>query len=177
MLSSQSAPGHGAPRPYVSRAQAESGTRIIENDYSAWKIRAGLNGTAPLGGDPTVLQLAAAGRSATTSGLGNDLSEAAIRYQLLAHAADSAIARIQAAAGHEAEAEALGRLADHARLHAIRLRATGKHIYRTGMACRFRDRAHMENRVTAVRGNRSDGSRVSLQSSSPRPVRNFSSRS
>jgi hypothetical protein len=131
--------GHDGPRPYLGgRAQAESGSRIIANDFDAWKVKSG-----SLPADHSrVEQLTRAWRSVKGHDLGDDPGAAAIRYQILAHAA-RALEAVPAVAGCAAEAAALSRLADHASKHAERLRATAVQLFlRSGKAGAYHDRGH-----------------------------------
>jgi hypothetical protein len=111
-------------RPYPGgRAQAESGSRIIENDYSAWKTITGAPGR--LSPDyPLVQPLTRAWHAVSMRGLGDDAAAASIRYRVLAHAARSLIP-VAAEVGHGREAGTLQTLWEHALIHGHRLYATG----------------------------------------------------
>ncbi len=114
-----------APRPYAGgRAQAESGCRIIATDYDAWKTV-----TSAPSDHPKATQLAQAWRVVVKRDLGDDPGPAATRYQVLSHAA-SAPAATTVVQAQPAEAAVLNRLAEHARLHAGRLRATADEHFR-----------------------------------------------
>ncbi|MBV9445882.1 MAG: UvrD-helicase domain-containing protein [Streptosporangiaceae bacterium] len=116
----------GAARPYQGgRAQAESGSRIIQNDYDVW-VAVGGSGVLP-GDHPRVMQFAQAWRTIARHGLDDEPGAAAIRYQVLAHAA-AALAEATAP-DDRPEVAALTRLAGHARLHVDRLRATAEHHF------------------------------------------------
>ena len=117
-----------APRPYQGgRAQAESGSRIIGNDYDAWRTAGADPGGLP-GDHPAVGQFAQAWRTIAKHGLDDEPGAAATRYQVLAHAA-AALAEATRAEDRPAEVAALTKLAGHARLHADRLRATAEHHF------------------------------------------------
>jgi hypothetical protein len=115
------------PRPYAGgRAQAESGSRIICNDYDAWRA---VSSQPELGG----LQLTRAWDDVRRHGLGDDPGPAAIRYAVLSHAAASL-----AQPGGSIESAVLDRLAGHARLHAGRLAATAdEHFLRSRLAAPY----------------------------------------
>lgn len=112
------------PRPYLGgRAQAESGSRIIENDFDAWTTVVTQPDASLPAGHPRVVQLTQAWRVVSKHGLGDEPGPAAIRYQVLAHAA-AALAHTASEKNRPAEVTALSLLANHARTHADRLRAT-----------------------------------------------------
>jgi N12 class adenine-specific DNA methylase len=119
-------PGQPAEaRPYAGgRAQAESGSRIIEDDYLAWtKIRARATVDKTSAHQGRAEQLIASMRAVSTHGLADGPGSAAARYEVMAHAA-SALGVLSAQGDHTAEPAALARLADHTRKHAERLNAT-----------------------------------------------------
>jgi hypothetical protein len=99
------------------RAQAESGSKIIENDYDAWKA---VSVQVLPASHTLVLQFGRAWKGVSTLGLGDGVGAASIRYQVLAHAA-----RALAPATAGREADALLNLWRHARIHGQRLYATG----------------------------------------------------
>jgi hypothetical protein len=114
------ADGPGLPgEPYPGgRAQAESGSKIIESDYYAWKaVRIEPNRLRL--DHPVLLQFTQAWHAVSTLGLGDDAGAASIRYRVLAHAAWSLVP-----AGGGREAQALQRLWRHASVHGQRLYAT-----------------------------------------------------
>ena len=118
----------GKPRPYQGgRAQAESGSRIISNDYDACRAAGGSPGALP-GDHPAVAQFAQAWRTVARHGLDDGPGAAATRYQVLAHAT-AALAEATKPEDRPAEVAALTKLAGHARLHADRLRATAEHHF------------------------------------------------
>jgi hypothetical protein len=112
-------------RPYPGgRAQAESGSKIIENDYAAWaavRVRPGLLGD----GHPLMRQLALAWREVSVRGLGDDAAAASIRYRVLGHAARSVAQTPAYVDGGSRETGALLTLWRHALIHGHRLYATG----------------------------------------------------
>lgn len=99
------------------RAQAESGSKIIENDYNAWKA---VSIQALAADHALILQFRRDWQSVSTLGLGDDAGAASIRYRVLAHAA-----RALAPVTSGREADALLNLWRHARIHGQRLYATG----------------------------------------------------
>jgi hypothetical protein len=122
-------------RPYQGgRAQAESGSRIIQNDFDAWSVVFTPSDATLPAGHPRVQQLAHAWQAVARYGLGDEPDTAAIRYQVLSHAA-YALAEVAGRENRTAEVTALERLADHAGKHAARLRATGEDLFlRSGKA-------------------------------------------
>ncbi|HXL95704.1 MAG TPA: UvrD-helicase domain-containing protein [Streptosporangiaceae bacterium] len=132
-------PPEGQPRdlgPYQGgRAQAESGSRIIQNDYNN-RVAVSFNSDSQLPEEhPRFRQFANAWHPVERYGLGDDPGAAAIRYQVLAHAT-YALAEI--ACQDPAEATALERLADHCGKHAARLRATSEDQFlRSAMAAPY----------------------------------------
>jgi hypothetical protein len=110
--------GRAAPYP-GGRAQAESGSRIIENDYEAWKAVCLQPYRLPAD-HPVVQQFAQAWRAVSVLGLGDDAGAASIRYRVLAHAAWCLVP-----AGGGREAQTLLNLWRHASMHGHRLYATG----------------------------------------------------
>ncbi|HZR52249.1 MAG TPA: UvrD-helicase domain-containing protein [Streptosporangiaceae bacterium] len=116
-------------RPYQGgRAQAESGSRIIENDFDAWTVAFTQPDATMTAEHPRVVQLNQAWRAVSRHGLGDDPGAAGVRYRILAHAAAS-LAETATENGQEIEAKALSHLADHAGKHAARLRATADDMY------------------------------------------------
>jgi hypothetical protein len=101
------------------RAQAESGSKIIENDYQAWKAVCSRPYRLPAE-HHLVQQFSRAWVAVSTQGLGDDAGAASIRYRVLAHAA-----RALVPAGRGGEGDALVRLGKHAYIHGCRLYATG----------------------------------------------------
>jgi hypothetical protein len=76
-----------AAEPYAGgRAQAESGSQIIESDYYGWVAVALEIPGLPVA-HPRIAQLGDAWRGVSRIGLGDDPGEASIRYLVLAHAA------------------------------------------------------------------------------------------
>jgi hypothetical protein len=132
-------------RPYAGgRAQAESGCRVIAADYDAWKTV-----TSAPPDHPKVTQLGQAWRAIVKRDLGDDPGPAAIRYQMLSHAA-AALATTTAVRAQPTEAAILARLTEHSRLHAGRLRATAdEHFRRSRKAGPYTG-----GRVEAVSGGR-----------------------
>jgi AAA domain len=118
----------GEPRPYAGgRAQAESASLIIRNDYDAWTTTAG--GPDPLPADhPRVQQFAWAWRAVAKRGLDDEAGPAGIRYHVLSHAA-GALAEAARSEGRRTESTALSRLALHSLQHAGRLRATADRCF------------------------------------------------
>jgi AAA domain/UvrD-like helicase C-terminal domain len=123
------------PRPYEGgRAQAESGSLIIQNDFDAWILASSQPDTAMPADHPRVVQLTQAWWAVTRHGLGDDPAAAATRYQVLAHAA-LALTETAGQDGRSAEVAALGKLTDHAKMHASRLQATADEMFlHTGKA-------------------------------------------
>jgi hypothetical protein len=154
-----------APRPYVSgRAQAESGSRVIAADYSAWSTV-----TAVPGDHPKVLQLAAAWRTVTKRDLDDDLGAAGIRYRILSHAAS---ALVDVSDADDPEKSILNRLAAHARLHGDRLRATAEMLFtrssRSGpYTVGRRTLAHASSRTTTAYASRRRAHRLTCASGKP----------
>jgi hypothetical protein len=127
------------PRPYAGgRAQAESGSRIIATDYAAWTAVAGTLS----GSNATMVQLGQQWRNVVQHGL-DDAGLAAGRYRLLAHAAETVAALPEV---DERPASVLSRLAGHARLHAVRLRATAEQQFaKSRKAGPYNSRGHAES--------------------------------
>jgi len=122
---SESQPGNTG-RYEGGRAQAESGSRIIQNDFDTWSAASTQPDARLPAEHPRVRQLTAAWQAVTTHGLSDDPESAATRYRVLSHAAYAL------AACHEngiEEVIALEQLADHAGLHAARLWRTGEDLY------------------------------------------------
>jgi hypothetical protein len=115
--------GLGEPYP-GGRAQAESGSKIIENDYDAWKAVC-LQPYRLHADHPLLQEFTDAWHAASTLGLGDDAGAASIRYRVLAHAA-----RCLMPAGGGREAQALLSLWRHASIHGDRLYATGLDQFR-----------------------------------------------
>lgn len=136
-----------APRPYRGgRAQAESGSLIIQNDHDAWAAASGSH--KPERDDTKRLQMRQAWRSIATYGLGDEPGPAAVRYLLLAHAASALGECLDE--GNQAEQTALTALAAHARLHARRLQATAdQHFLRSRYS-----RPYQGGRAQAAAGSR-----------------------
>ena len=112
----------GLAKPYPGgRAQAESGSKIIENDYYEWKA---VSIQVLPASHRLVLQFGRAWRSVSTLGLGDDAGAASIRYRVLAHAA-----RALAPATTGREADSLLNLWRHARIHGQRLYVTGLDLF------------------------------------------------
>jgi hypothetical protein len=130
-----------SPRPYAGgRAQAESGSRIIDTDYTAWTAVAG----ALPADHRAMVQLGQQWRSVRQRGL-DDPGLAAGRYLLLAHAA-SVVAASDGVAERPLEAAALVQLASHAKLHAGRLSATAdQQDARSEQAGPYASRGHAES--------------------------------
>ncbi len=139
------------PRHYQGgRAQAESGSRIIENDFAAWKTVATGPDAALAAGHPRMQQLAQAWRSVSKHRLTDGPGPAATRYQVLAHAA-AALTETAVENKLTAEASALGQLAGHSRQHAERLRATAEHFFA---------RSHMAGAYEGGRAQANGGSHI-----------------
>ena len=118
----------GLAKPYPGgRAQAESGSKVIENDYDAWKAVRFQPYRLPAD-HSLLLQFVHAWRTVSTLGLGDDPGAVSIRYRVLAHAARS-LAPIVGKAGHGRETGALLDLSRHASIHGHRLYATGVHQF------------------------------------------------
>lgn len=142
--------------PYAGgRAQAESGSRIIENDYNHWKaisVRPG----GSLEDHPQIVEFSRAWATVSRTGLGDDPGTASIRYQVLAHAAGALAlagsvedanprdeADIRGKAGVRGGVEALKTLQHHALMHAYRLHATGIDLFlHSSKAGPYEGRAH-----------------------------------
>jgi hypothetical protein len=125
----------GLAKPYPGgRAQAESGSKIIENDYDAWK--AGCLQPYRLRADhPVLREFTYAWQAVSKLGLGDDAGAASIRYRVLGHTARSLVP-----AGGGREAQALLRLWRHASVHGDRLYATGlDQFLRSGTSGRYAD--------------------------------------
>jgi hypothetical protein len=106
-------------RPYPGgRAQAESGSKIVECDYDTWKAVC-LQPYRLRADHSRLLQFTQAWRAVSAVGLGDDAGAASIRYRVLAHAARSLMP-----AGGGREAQALLSLWRHASVHGDRLYAT-----------------------------------------------------
>jgi hypothetical protein len=118
------------PRPYEgSRAQAMSGSLIIENDHRAWASARALAGGAALPDEhPRVRQFAIAWQRVVTKGLDDGPGPAAARYHALAHAALALSTSIDRTSNPH-EPEALDLIATHARKHSVRLRATADRLF------------------------------------------------
>ena len=114
--------------PYPGgRAQAESGCRIVENDYYAWlTIALQPDGLPPA--HPRIVQLGDAWRQVDKLGLGDDPGPAAIRYQVLAHAARALTGTVRSM-DRDSEAVALRTLERHALIHGHRLYATSVDLF------------------------------------------------
>jgi hypothetical protein len=111
-------------RPYAGgRAQAESGCRIIASEYGAWSAISTTPGT-----HPQVTQLAQVWNAIRNRDLDDDPAPAAGRYRMLSHAA-SALAVVPDLAERPVEIAALTKLAEHARIHSGRLRATAREMF------------------------------------------------
>ena len=125
--------GLGEPYP-GGRAPAESGSKIIENDYDAWK--AVCLQPYRLRADHLLIQeFTDAWQTVSTLGLGDDAGAASIRYRVLAYAARSLMP-----AGGGREAQALLRLWRHASIHGDQLSATGLgQFLRSGASGRYAD--------------------------------------
>ena len=110
----------GLAEPYPGgRAQAESGSKIIENDYDAWKAVC-LQPYRLRTDHPLLQEFNDARHAVSTLGLGDDAAAASIRYRVLAYAARSLVP-----AGGGREAQALLSLWRHSSVHGDRLYATG----------------------------------------------------
>jgi hypothetical protein len=106
-------------RPYPGgRAQAESGSKIIENDYLAWKIVC-IQPYRLHADHPLLAQFTDAWGAVSALGLSDDAGAASIRYRVLARAA-----RCLMPADGGREAQALLTLRRHASTHGDRLYAT-----------------------------------------------------
>jgi UvrD-like helicase C-terminal domain len=119
---------HVMAAPYTGgRAQAESGSAIIENDYYGWLAKAlETPGLPPA--HPRVVQLGEAWRAVSRLGLGDDPGAASIRYQVLAHAAGALVEPVRDE-GLGGEADALRSLRQHALIHGRRLYATSIELF------------------------------------------------
>src|ERR1700678_3854016 len=110
---------HGLAEPYPGgRAQAESGSKIIENDYDAWKTVC-LQPYRLRTDHPLLQEFTDAWHAVSALGLGDDAGAASIRYRVLAHSTRSLVP-----AGGGREAQALLSLWRHASIHGDRLYAT-----------------------------------------------------
>jgi hypothetical protein len=118
------------PRPYEgSRAQAMSGSLIIENDHRAWASARARAGDAALPDEhPRVRQFAIAWQRVAAKGLDDGPGPAAARYHALAHAALALSTTIDRTSNPH-EPEALDLIAAHARKHSVRLRATADRLF------------------------------------------------
>lgn len=137
------------PQPYEGgRAQAESGSMIIENDFRAWQHVHQQAGDAQLPDEhPRVAQITRAWRAIWAKGLTDGPGPAGVRYHTLAHAALSLAASTAPVSG---EIDALNLLATHARKHSVRLRATAEHLFsESGKSGRYAN-----GRTDAERGSR-----------------------
>jgi hypothetical protein len=125
----------GLAEPYPGgRAQAESGSKIIENDYDAWKA-VSIQPYRLRADHPVLREFTGAWHVVSALGLGDDAGAASIRYRVLAHAAWSLVP-----AGGGREAQALLRLWRHASVHGDRLYATGlDQFLRSGASGRYDD--------------------------------------
>jgi len=123
----------GLAEPYTGgRAQAESGSKIIENGYDAWKAVC-LQPYRLRADHPLLLEFNDAWHSVSTLGLGDDAGAASIRYRVLGHAARSLVP-----VGDGKEAQALLRLWRHASVHGDRLHTTGlDHFFRSVASSRY----------------------------------------
>jgi UvrD-like helicase C-terminal domain len=119
---------HVAAAPYAGgRAQAEDGSKIVENDYYGWlSIALQPHGLEP--SHPRIAQLGEAWRVVSRAGLGDDPGAASIRYQVLAHAAGALVGPVRDA-DLASEAEALLTLRQHALIHGRRLYATSTDLF------------------------------------------------
>jgi hypothetical protein len=139
------------PRPYDGgRAQAVSGSKIIDADYRAWAVAHAQAGDARLPDEhPRARQFATAWRRVEAKGLDDGPGPAAARYHAVAHAALALAAAIDPAVNPR-ERAALDLIATHARKHSVRLRATGERAFtRTRQAGRYED-----GRPQAEKGSR-----------------------
>ena len=81
----------GLAQPYPGgRAQAESGSKIIENDYYAWKAVC-LRPYRLRADHPVLREFTYAWQAVSTLGLGDDAGAASIRYRVLGHTARSLV--------------------------------------------------------------------------------------
>jgi len=131
---------HVVVAPYTGgRAQAESGSAIIENEYYRWLATAlETPGLSPA--HPRIVQLGEAWRAVSKHGLGDDPGAASIRYQVLAHAA-GALAEPVLGEGLGSEADVLLSLRQHALVHGGRLYATSIELFiRSGKSGRYSGR-------------------------------------
>ncbi|HXL94951.1 MAG TPA: hypothetical protein VN969_38985 [Streptosporangiaceae bacterium] len=128
----------GLAEPYPGgRAQAESGSKILENDYYAWKAVC-LQPYRLRADHPVLREFTYAWQAVSTLGLGDDAGAASIRYRVLGHTARSLVP-----AGGGREAQALLCLWRHASVHGDRLYATGlDQFLRSGASGRYADFAH-----------------------------------
>jgi hypothetical protein len=140
---------HIAAKPYTGgRAQAETGSAIVETDYYLWLGAAlELPGSAPA--HPRLAQLGEAWRPVGKLGLGDDPGAASIRYQVLAHAAGALTGPLNDE-GFAGGAGALRTLRQHSLEHGRRLYATGIDLFtRSGKSGPY-----------SGRGEASGGSRI-----------------
>ena len=138
-------------QPYEgSRAQATSGSLIIEDDHRAWAgARARAGDSALPEEHPRVRQFTIAWQRVTAKGLDDGPGPAAARYHALAHAAlalSSAIDRTS----NPHEPEALDLIATHARKHSVRLRATADRMFSTSRQAGY----YQGGRAQAEKGSR-----------------------
>src|SRR5216683_329502 len=138
--------------PYTGgRAQAESGSRIIENNYLAWtQSRAAEVARREPQQQGRMHQLATAWQRVSARGLGDGPGPAAVDYHVLAHAAH-AVAESLDMAVRLSELGPLVRLAQDAGKHAERLRATAGHAFL---------RSPRAGPYTGGRGQAESGSRI-----------------
>src|SRR6202453_2179660 len=135
--------------PYIGgRAQAESGSAIVETDFYGWlAVCPDSSGMQP--SHPRVVQLGEAWRLISKLGLGDDPGTASIRYQVLAHAAGALIEPVKDE-GFASEADALLTLRQHSLVHGPRLYATSTDLFtRSGKSGPY-----------SGRGEASGGSRI-----------------
>jgi hypothetical protein len=110
----------GLAEPYPGgRAQAESGSKIIENDYDAWRAVC-LQPYRLHADHPLLREFTDAWHAASTLGLGDDAGAASIRYRVLGQTARSLVPT-----GGGREAQVLLSLWRHSSVHGDRLYATG----------------------------------------------------
>ncbi|HXL94952.1 MAG TPA: UvrD-helicase domain-containing protein [Streptosporangiaceae bacterium] len=135
--------------PYIGgRAQAESGSAIVETDFYGW-LAVALDPPGMPPSHPRVVQLGEAWRLISKLGLGDDPGTASIRYQVLAHAAGALIEPVKDE-GFASEADALLTLRQHSLVHGRRLYATSTDLFtRSGKSGPY-----------SGRGEASGGSRI-----------------
>ena len=135
--------------PYIGgRAQAESGSAIVETDFYGW-LAVALDPPGMPPSHPRVVQLGEAWRLISKLGLGDDPGTASIRYQVLAHAAGALIEPVKDE-GFASEADALLTLRQHSLVHGCRLYATSTDLFtRSGKSGPY-----------SGRGEASGGSRI-----------------